>query len=396
MLASPGQDPLSSFMISGMEIRIFDNLDYCEQDWLRLEETAIGPTYQRYGWQQAWFSSFANDGKITPHIVIGYEGGKPAFLLPFVISQDFFLSVLRWSGGKHSNFNFGLFTPSLLQKLTDTEAHSLFGKRLFGILEQSGADLINLEANPMLWDRHWHIFGSLAQHMGMTPAFGLDLSNGFDAVYSDKSRKRMRKKQRWQHRFLENEGLEWRVIETTDPAQYGLLLSAFYHQKQSRFQKLGIKDVFGEKETQDFITALGTHHLDGPAALHFYGLEVGGNIIATYAGGSHNGCFSAYFNSFDEDYLPRLSAGELLLGEMIRHRATLGDRFFDLGMGDERYKHIWCDTRIDYYTIHRPLTHLGTLGAAATKYLAIVKRTIRSNPALWNAFKVIRKIKAKL
>ncbi|SNZ07371.1 GNAT family N-acetyltransferase [Cohaesibacter gelatinilyticus] len=397
MLATPDL-PIKTFSVSGgLQLKTWGDLKACQNDWLNLETNgAVGPTFQRHAWQKSWFETLGASQKARPFIVIGYRENIPVMVLPFAIICNKGLNRLVWSGGKHSNFNFGLFSEQVADTLHSEQKRSGLEQAVLDVLTTSNVDLIQLSANPEHWDGFPHVIGSKAINAGMTPAFGLDLTPGFDQLFEAKSRKRMRKKHRWQRRFLESGNHTWRMVETAEPDQFAPFLEAFYAQKSARFNALGIEDIFSQDHTQAFIDALKRSNSQGKdlaPALHFYGLEVDGRLIATYGGGSQNGCFSAYFNSFDEDYLPRLSAGEMLLGEMIRHRCELGDRFLDLGMGDERYKHLWCDIRINYFTYTKSRTFKGQLAAMGATIVADVKRTIRSNETLWASYKKLRKAK---
>ncbi len=397
MLAKPDL-PIKTFSVSGgLQLKTWGDLKACQTDWLKVETNgAVGPAFQRYAWQKSWFETLGASKQARPFILIGYQEDVPVMVLPFATIWGKGLNRLVWAGGKHSNFNFGLFARKIADTLRSEHIRVALEQAILEVLPSANVDLVQLSANPASWDGLPHVLSTKAINAGMTPAFGLDLTQGFDALFEAKNRKRMRKKYRWQRRFLESENHSWRLVETSDPSEFGPFLEAFYAQKSTRFKALGIADIFSQTDTQAFIEALkqsNTYDINLAPALHFYGLEVDGRLIATYAGGSQNGCFSAYFNSFDEDYLPRLSAGEMLLGEMIRHRCKLEDQFFDLGMGDERYKHLWCDVRIDYFTYTSPQTLKGQIAGMGETMLADLKRTVRSNEKLWAGYKKLRKAK---
>lgn len=397
MLATPDL-PIQTFSApGGIQLKTWGDLKACQDDWLTLEANgAVGPAFQRYAWQSSWFETLGALKNAHPFILIAYQLDVPVMVLPFATICNKGVNRLVWAGGKHSNFNFGLFSKQITDRLHSEQQRAALEQAIVDVLALANVDLVQLSANPDHWDGLPHVLTSKAIKAGMTPAFGLDLTPGFDALFEAKNRKRMRKKFRWQRRFLESENHSWRLVETSDPSEFGPFLEAFYAQKSARFKALGIADIFAQTDTQAFVDSLkqsnaGSDNL--APTLHFYGLEVDDRLIATYAGGSQNGCFSAYFNSFDEDYLPRLSAGEMLLGEMIRHRCELGDRFFDLGMGDERYKHLWCDVRIDYFTHTRSQTFKGQIAGMGETILADLKRTVRSNDKLWAGYKKLRKAK---
>ena len=398
MLAKPDLPIDSITLTDGLTLQVWDRLEACRSDWLTLETDAIAPVFQSFAWQRAWFNALGREEKASPFIVILYQDQRPVMGLPFACRIKKGVRRLVWSGGKHSNFNFGLVARALAAQMADDAFRDKVTQAVLDLFKRSGVDLVQLRANPQNWLGHIHPLTDLGNGAEMTPAFGLELQQDFAALFEAAGRKRMRKKYRWQRRFLDSEKLSWRLLHTDDPKEFGPFLQAFYAQKQARFKALGIEDIFSQGPVQDFINRMGgcdaaDSGMSKAPCLHFYGLEVDGRLIATYAGASHDGCFSAYFNSFDEDYLPRLSAGEMLLGEMIQHRTEAGDRFLDLGMGDERYKHLWCDVRMDYFTCSIPLTLKGQIAASGETLVADLKRTIRSNETLWAGYKKLRKAK---
>lgn len=399
MLARPDISMQRHSVTDGLSLTIWTDLDQCKQDWLTLEANgSFGPVFQRFDWQKAWFETLGAKPSISPCIVMGYQGEVPVFVLPFAIICRKLVRRIVWSGGKQSNFNFGLFAAQIVPFLEHERNREDLAKTIFTLLQSLECDLIELAANPLHWQNLPHLFDNSKSQAGMTPAFGLDLTPGFETLFNASYRKRMRKKFRWQRRFLQAEGHSWRVIDSSNPADFSDYFDAFYRQKSERFKKLGIEDTFSQTDVQAFLDALAisADHKSPPSpVLHFYGLEVDGRLIATCGGASHNDVFSSYFISFDETYLPRLSAGEMLLGEMIRHRIELGDRFFDMGMGDERYKHLWCDQRLNYFTILTPYSQKGRFASLSASFLAEMKRFIRSNPRLWASYKWLRKAKAR-
>ena len=79
-----------------------------------------------------------------------------------------------------------------------------------------------------------------------------------------------------------------------------------------------------------------------------------------------------------------------------RHAIDRGLRKFDLSVGNERYKREWCDTELDLYDHTAIATVRGACAALPLMTVRRVKLWIKSNPAVWNAFRKARALAASM
>jgi CelD/BcsL family acetyltransferase involved in cellulose biosynthesis len=88
--------------------------------------------------------------------------------------------------------------------------------------------------------------------------------------------------------------------------------------------------------------------------------------------------------------LVKHAPGIALLHDLMRYAIEHGFRQFDLSVGSERYKHEWCDSEVQLFDHMSVVTMRGLLAAMPMMGKRWVKRLIKSNPAVWNAFRKVR------
>jgi CelD/BcsL family acetyltransferase involved in cellulose biosynthesis len=207
----PGAGPLA-------RVDVFDDLAAAEPIWRGLEERgAVSTPYQRYDFIAPWQRHVGARRGITPFLVVGTNArGSPLFLLPFGRSRRGPLGTAGWLGGKHANFNFGLWSREAMEHVGPAGIDA--------ILEPVAAaapnlDLLVLTNQPHSWDGMANPFAALPHQP--SPSFGYrgSLTDDFEALavarLSAPQRKKLRKKQR----ALAADGpvRYWRV-ETQDEA----------------------------------------------------------------------------------------------------------------------------------------------------------------------------------
>ena len=76
-------------------------------------------------------------------------------------------------------------------------------------------------------------------------------------------------------------------------------------------------------------------------------LTLNGKPVAIFGGVQDAQRYSGMFTSFTDDAdLARYSPGEQLVCDLVRLCCERGLNVFDLGVGEARYKKIWCNRAI--------------------------------------------------
>ena len=206
------------------------------------------------------------------------------------------------------------------------------------------------------------------------------------------TRKKMRKKER----MLAGYGAV-RFARADNADEVRRLLNAFFKQKAARMRMLGIPDVFAAPRVRRFVEAAATEHGHGGAPpIELYALSVDDIIVATMGGIVGGGRFCAMFNSIGEGRFAVESPGEQLIVNLVRQCCERGFTTFDLGIGEARYKRLFCGDIEPLFDTYLPLTAGGRVIAFALAVGGAIKRAIKRRTILWSMVRAARRLRARL
>ncbi len=346
--------------------------------------TALHAPAQHPLWVEEWIANVSPDGLIAMIV----QDGKPACALVLEIVKSGPFQVATFLGGSHANGNFPASARSFLASETLDMAALLSAIRSRHpkvdalVLERMLPDLGGL-ANPFLGQPH-----STSPNI----ALAVDLKGGFEALLERASGKRKRKKYRSQLRKYEAAG-GFRCIEARTAEDVDRLLDAFFEMKEGRFRKMGIANVFGDVEIQNFFRSLFRDALleeRPPFVLH--ALEVGGKLRAVSGSSVSGKRIICDFASIAEDDLLSASPGDFLFFENLQAACAAGFEIYDFGVGDEPYKRQWCDIETNHFDIVLPLSLKGRLLVSTLGLKADLKAYVKNNPTLWRVVKRLRRL----
>ena len=363
-----------------VSVTVFTDMAAAEPYWRLLESSGICSAYQHYDWLSAWQRNIGSRIKVEPRIAVVTDQGRPVMLLPFGLSCEGGLRVLRFLGGTHSNYNLGLFEHEFIAVQSPQSLRRIL---LDACMSTGRVDLVELRNQPETWLGQPNPLTALPHVPSANRAFSTTLSSDFDAFFRERRGSRGRKKLRWQERSLEKAG-GYTFKRAENACEAHRVLAVFAEQKAARFNEQGIHNVFAEDGVMTFLHELvDTSFSSRSPAIELYYLSVDGKIRATFAGGVCGPRFSGFFNSISNDELTRTSPGELLLTRFLRSACERGLTEFDLGVGEARYKTAWCDhTDLLFDTLHG-VTLRGKIAAAARRFKLSAKRRIKQDAALW-------------
>jgi CelD/BcsL family acetyltransferase involved in cellulose biosynthesis len=371
-------------------IDIIDDIAGAEPIWRRLEhDGAIATPYQRYDFIAPWQRHVGSRSGVTPFLVVGTDArGSPLFLIPLGRSRVGPLDIASFLGGKHANFNLGLWGCDIAPRLGSIELAAIVDR-----IAQAAprVDLLALTNQPACWAGVPNPFAQLAHQpspsFGYRGALARDFAALADARLSAAQRKKLRRKQR----TLSAAGPIrcWRAETADDVAR---VLDVFFAQKAERMAEFGITDAFAAPGMRDFIVDAATGRLaDGSPAIELYALSAGDTIVATYAGLVANGRFCAIFNSMIRNELAHESPGQVLLANLVRMCCERGLTTFDLGVGEATFKRLFCDEPEPLIDSFLPLTALGRVAASACRLHCAAKGRIKRSPTVWGAVQSVRR-----
>lgn len=364
-------------------VRHFEEI---EADWLRLEALPRNSLHQGLDWCRAWAE--AHRSRLA--LVVGRVEGRITMILPLEIRRHCGVRSAVLLAHRYNNINSGLFADDVA--LSPAEQRALVQDLAAALCAE--ADLVVLDAVPLLWRGRPHPFAALTCAPHQNHSFQLPLKEDMARTIAQINAKRRRKKFRTQTRRLEEAGGFEHHMPRTSIERHALL-EEFFRQKKVRFDAHGLPDSFASPAVRTFLHALldspPTGH-DHPLMLHAIRLTgLPGRPIAAIAGLSRKGDHViCQFGSIDESRLPEASPGELLFWLMIEKSCREGAALFDFGVGDQPYKRSWCPVETVLHDILIPLTLKGRIAAGLHRAMVATKTCLKRNAALYHLLQRLR------
>jgi CelD/BcsL family acetyltransferase involved in cellulose biosynthesis len=284
-------------------------------------------------WADAWTAasgdaSARRDVTVDGHVVVRLVGGRTEGL-----------RVLRPAGGVLADYEELDLPPA-------GEAATLDALRA---LLAEGWDAVVLghvpEGSPTLdWAR--------AQPGVSVAPFGVSvatrLAGDWEAELAGLRKKLVADTRRCRRRLEEQHG-EVRYERVRDPETAAATLAFIAERQRARRAELGDFSPFEREQVRGFFGELVERALDDPR-LHLSRLTVGDQVAAAHLGWAQPDRFLYYMPTFAPD-LARFAPGRLLLFELLRESVEADVELFDLGAGDEGYKHELPLERTELYSV---------------------------------------------
>jgi CelD/BcsL family acetyltransferase involved in cellulose biosynthesis len=373
-------------------VAVFEDMAAAEPHWRALEQACVLATpYQHYDFLKLWQRHLGAPGGVSPFIVVGFNRfGTPLFLWPLGLRQIAGLRVAEFLGGKHANFNMALWRGEV--------AAGLDAGDLEAVLVRLGrqADLLKLVNQPLTWRGSTNPFALLPRQRAANFAFSGGLIPDFEALLRARTNAAARKKMRKKERTLAGYGTV-RFAQAEVKRDVRQALDVFFKQKSARMRAQGLRDVFADPNVRRFIEdAATTTRPDGTPLVELFALSVDDIIVATMGGIVGRGRFCAMFNSITSGRYATESPGEQLIVQVVRQCCERGLDTFDLGLGEARYKNLFCGDAEPLFDSFLPLSAAGRLPARSYRVAAAIKRVIKQRAPLWSLVQATRRLRARL
>lgn len=374
------------------QFEVIEDMTTAEPHWRALEAAdSIATPYQRYDFLKLWQRHIGAPSGIKPCLVVGFNGmGRAVALLPFGRRTIAGLTVAEFLGGKHANFNMGVWRREAAACADADDLH-----RLLGALS-GHVDLIKLVNQPLAWQGTTNPLALLPQQDSANCGFSGALIADFDRLLRSRTNSATRKKMRKKQQALASYGTV-RFERVREPDAVRRVLDIFFKQKSARMRALGIADVFASPRVRRFVEAAATEALPGSEPpIELYALRVGDIVVATMGGIAGGSRFCGMFNSIIKDRYAAESPGEQLLAMVVRHSCERGLDTFDLGIGQAHYKSLFCDDCEPLFDTYLPLNARGRMLAVGSSATAAVKRAIKQHATLWWLARNLRRLRARI
>jgi CelD/BcsL family acetyltransferase involved in cellulose biosynthesis len=387
----------ASFARSDIVLSIHEEIAPIEPEWRAFARRADGTVFQTCEWLATWQRHIGARRGVRPAVVIGRDGsGRILFLIPLAVERKGFARKLTWLGAGLCDYNAPLLAPDFSVWVNRRRFQSIWSDIVLRLrshprLRYDYVDLcqmpetVGAQSNPML---------RLGVAPHSTSAHLLSLADSWDTLYARRSSSTRRHDRAKRQKLADHGAIN--PVHSDDPGDIAYTLDVLMAHKASWFADMGLRNMFTQPGYREFFldvaTSPWTRHIT-----HVSRLEVGDSIAATNFGLVFGGCYYHVLASYDRaSPAAKFGPGIAHLHELLRYAIHVGLQKFDFSVGDERYKHEWCDSEMKLYD---------HLSAARLRGLAIVlplmaarrvKRWIKQTPALWRAYRKARTMMGSL
>lgn len=387
-IAPPAAPARASTRASALAVEVFGDLAAVQREWCAFEADAAMTVFQRHAWLDAWQATVGAARGSRPRVaVVRDRGGQPCMILPLALERRMGVPALVWMASAEADYHAPLLCPRFARRAGRVQMAEIFSRIADAVPE---ARLIDLGKTAC------HVAGvpnplaALAHTPHPSAAHAIALGEDWEAFYASRRSKKTRRKDAQRLRRLESMG-EFRFeIADTAPARHAML-DRLLAQKAAWLDARGIADPFGPEAVRAFL-----HRLVATPALadtlHVSAMTLDGEIVAGNLGYVHDGRFYAVIGSITDGDAARQSPGIFHMHALMKWCMDAGIGKFDLTVGDEGYKHDWCDMRLDLIDIRLPLSVVGTLALAPAVLGGVLKRRIKASPRLFAGASALRRL----
>ena len=359
-------------------VDILYHLDAVEKIWRSLEDSRQFYTpYQRFDFLGNWQRQVGAHEGFQPFIIVAYDSERrPLLLLPLGLKTQHGVRTASFMGGKHATFNMALWDRDFAGEASIGDLDVLIS----ALRERSEADVLALAQQPSRWCDMPNPLALLPHQASANDCPLLTMAPGAaaTALISNSFRRRLKGKER----KLQTLG-GYRYHIAADDADIQRLLDWFFLVKPRRMAEQKIPNVFAKPGVEDFIRNACMTALDsGARVVDIHALECDDEVLAMFAGVADGVRFSMMFNTYTLSGSSRYSPGLILMRNIIDHYAGLGYRAFDLGIGSDHYKRLFCKSDEPIFDSFVPLSRRGKVAAATMSGVVSAKRLVKQNPAL--------------
>jgi CelD/BcsL family acetyltransferase involved in cellulose biosynthesis len=359
-------------------VDIVGDLGQAEAIWRQLEERQPSHTpYQRFDFLAAWQRQVGMREGLRPFLVIAADAEqRPLLLLPLALGRRHGVKVASFMGGKHSTYNMALWDGEFVASVALADMEAL----ITGIAARGQADVLALYQQPLHWRDQPNPMALLPHQPSANdcPLLAIEPGAAPASLISNSFRRRLKGKER---KLQSLPGYRYHVA--TSDADITRLLDWFFRVKPLRMAEQKLPNVFSDPGVEDFIrTACATPLRDGGRAIDIHALECDEEVIAIFAGVADGHRFSMMFNTYTMSASSKYSPGLILMRDIIDHYAGQNYRAFDLGIGSDDYKRLFCKSDEPIFDSFLPLSARGKMAAAAMSAVNRAKRMVKRNPAL--------------
>jgi CelD/BcsL family acetyltransferase involved in cellulose biosynthesis len=337
----------------------------------RLEAAGGAATaFQSAAWLEPFYEVLVPGVGATPLglVVTELGSGELAVMLPLALRREGLLTIARFP-----DFGLSDYGAPILGAKAPADAAGAAALWAAVRAALAGVDIIQLSEMP------GEISGRvnpLALLPGLVPSrhshHALRVPDTVEAFVRSRGKKYRKELDRC-FRVLAKQGpIAFRRAETA--AEIEAVYAVLEAQQRARRTEVGGGYALDRAECSRFYATL-LHRKSASGFAHLFTLAVGGSIIATVLGITHNGAFTLLRISTDGRWR-QASPGRLVVVEVMRYFVARGVTTFDMGIGDYLFKHRFGAVSEPLVDLVQPLTWKGVPRAVALRTKARLRRSL--------------------
>jgi len=366
-------------------VDIFEDLSEAEPVWRALENpNHFSTPYQRFDLLGPWQRFVGEREGAHPFIVVARDAERePLLVLPLSSQQSHGVRTASFMGGKHPTFNMGLWDADFATTAGVADLDALLSL----LRKLTNVDLLALTRQPLCWRDRPNPLALLQRQNSINGCPLLTMTPGAPPAtrISSSMRRRLKSKER---RFQALAGYRYHMASTDE--DIARLLDWFFRIKPVRMAEQKLPNVFAEPGVEEFIRSACLAPCGNGRNIEIHALECDDEVIAIYAGVGDGCRLSMMFNTYTMSGNSHFSPGLVLLRNIIDGCAERGYHAFDLGIGTDEYKRMFCKSEEPIFDSFVPLTSRGRLAAMAMSSLNHGKRLVKQNQMLFDLARKLR------
>lgn len=367
-------------------LSVHNEFSSVEAVWRRFEKVADGFAFQTFDFLETWFEHIGSKADIELQIVVAWGSkAKPLMILPLGIEQTGTMRKLSWLGGDLNDYNGPLLAPNFREHVGPGEFAKLW-EDIQAVLP--AYDIAELMRQPAMIDGQPNPFLELDTKLNASGAHMTSMGGDFDAYYDEKRTAKAKRHFRSRRKKLEEKG-ETVYVHPKSADEIEASVEKLVELKSAALKAMGANDFLAKPGYADFYKAL-TLKSGSDGIAHVSHMEVAGDYVAGNWGLVHKGRFYYLLASYDGPKFGKFAPGVQALVETMKWAVGRGVDTFDFTIGDERYKHEWCETKIELHDHLSAQTLKGQVVLIKARMLLAAKRTIKQTPVLWESFTKLR------
>jgi len=317
------------------EIKVFSEFSSeLKAYWQNFEAESNSYCFQSYDWFENWANNFrTNVNKYSFCIITVSTQAKTLCILPFEIEKKASLKILKWAGGKHTDYMSPILSKDF--DLNENNFISLW-KQIIKLVPK--IDLIYLRKQPEFINKVKNPFVFYLKNYKDSNTRNILLPNTWKEYTTKILKKNFHIQNLRKRKMLKKLGnVQFKIAG--NESEKNKYTEELIKQKNVRLSSLGIKNIF-KQEDLNFYKNFEKKNLKN-IKTHISALILNNELIAVHWGIIYNRRFYYLLLSMKEENLKKYSPGRLLISLLVRWSISKKLEIFDFTLGDEDYKKSW-------------------------------------------------------